>query len=154
VSSPTQQGGGIRLDRLALFLLVIFGIGYAVTDHRTDGQKAADAAEAAAPICKNDWHLCADNADMANYWKEWHHVRFECEWEGNKIAKYGDGPEWPSHSFGAFLTGDDYPKTGIVTVIENQAKFVNAFNAKVRTKVTCTYDLNARKVTNIVAVGH
>jgi hypothetical protein len=48
-----QRQGGIRLDRLGLFLLVIFGIGYAVTDHRTDAQKAADAAEARlADLCE------------------------------------------------------------------------------------------------------
>jgi hypothetical protein len=153
VRSPTQQGG-LRLDRLGLFLLVIFGIGYAVTDHRTDAQKAADAAEAAAPICKNDWHLCKDNEDMVSNWKNWDHVQASCHVEAENSAKYGDGPDIPWGSFKTFLRGDNYPKTGIVTLIENNAKFVNAFNAKVRTKVTCTYDLNAEKVTNIVAVGH
>jgi hypothetical protein len=106
------------------------------------------------PSCKKDWHLCVDNADMANNWDNWSHVQVGCKIAAEKEARYGDGPEWPWLSFSTFLKGDDYPKTGVVTAIENDAKFVNAFNAKVRTKVTCTYDLNANKVTNIVAIGH
>jgi hypothetical protein len=50
--------------------------------------------------------------------------------------------------FGRFYTGDNYLKTGIVVLIERDAQFSNGFGAMVHSTVTCTYDLNRKKVVN------
>ena len=52
-------------------------------------------------------------------------------------------------SFGTFLKGNDYVKTGRVVVIEPDARFQNGFGAMARSRVECTYDLNTDKVLRV-----
>ena len=104
------------------------------------------------PSCKSDWTLCTDNSDMANNWHGWTHVQAACEIAAEKSAKYGT-PEWPWLAFSSFLKGDDYPKTGIVKAMEDEAKFKNMFNASVKSKVICTYNINTETVTDIQVRG-
>jgi hypothetical protein len=53
---------------------------------------------------------------------------------GNEMAKYGT-PEWPWLKFGRFLKGDDFPRTGVISLVEKDAKFSNAFGAMVHVTV-------------------
>jgi hypothetical protein len=67
-------------------LLAMFG-------HKNDGSSSSSAPSAAsvsAPSCKTDWKLCADNSDMANNNAVYERARFECKYEANKLAKYGE----------------------------------------------------------------
>jgi hypothetical protein len=52
-------------------------------------------------------------------------------------------------SFSTFHAGDDYPKTGRIVLIEKDAQFSNAFGAMVHSRVTCTYDLDQKKVVDV-----
>ena len=63
-------------------------------------------------------------------------------------ARYG-APKFAWFSFGSFLPGGDYPRTGIVTATEPDAQFSNGFGAMVHTRVICQYDLNRDIVTHV-----
>jgi transposase-like protein len=49
-----------------------------------------------------------------------------------------------------FPHGDDYVKTGKAVLIEKDAQFQNAFGAMAHSTVMCTYDLNQKKVVDII----
>jgi hypothetical protein len=72
-------------------------------------------------------------------------AQVSCRIEAEKHAKYGT-PKWPFAAFGNYQKGNAYLKTGIATLIEPDAQFSNAFGAMVHSTVTCTYDLNQKKV--------
>lgn len=100
-------------------------------------------------FCSGDWHKCSDNADLVNHYKKISDVQFECSWEAGKQAKYGT-PEWPLERFGTYLIGEDYPKTGTIILIEKDAQFSNGFGAMVHSTARCTYDLNQKKVLDVI----
>jgi hypothetical protein len=104
-----------------------------------------DAGNKANPTCKSDWRLCSDNADLVNNYNEITRAHAYCEIEAKKLAKYGT-PKFPFLSFGTFFKGNNYVKTGVVTLVENDAQFSNAFGAMVHSTVTCRYDLNRKEV--------
>jgi hypothetical protein len=88
-----------------------------------------------------------DNSDLVNNYLPDHDAQIDCELEAQSRARYGD-PKFPSR-FGTFLKGNDYPKTGIAILIENEAQFQNGFGAMVHSTVRCTYDLRAKRVLNV-----
>ncbi|MBR1218374.1 hypothetical protein JQ557_10265 [Bradyrhizobium sp. U87765 SZCCT0131] len=98
--------------------------------------------------CGTNWYSCSDNEQLVNNWSGWSTVQADCKLSANDRAKYGD-PEWPWLAFSTFLKGSDYVKTGKAVAIEPNAKFKNGFNASVRVKVICLYDLKNRRVENI-----
>jgi hypothetical protein len=98
--------------------------------------------------CRENWYSCADNAQLANEWSGWSKVAVSCERSAEDLAKYGD-PEWPWLAFSHFRGGEDYAKTGKVVAIEPDAKFKNGFNASVRVRVVCYYDLKANRVEDV-----
>jgi hypothetical protein len=101
------------------------------------------------PSCISDWRKCSDNADLVNHYNAIGIAQGDCEREANNRARYGS-PKWPSLDyFGSFYTGDRYPKTGIAVLVEKDAQLSNAFGAMVHSTVTCTYDLNQKKVMDI-----
>jgi hypothetical protein len=126
----------------------LFGAGGLALLYLLGGQSTQHVAAGAPQTCVTDWRRCKDNADLVNNYGDMSTIEFECMEKANSMAKYGD-PEWPWSTFGTFLKGDDYPKTGIVTVKEKDVRFTNMFNAKVRTTVRCTFDLNAMKVVSV-----
>jgi hypothetical protein len=99
--------------------------------------------------CKTDWRKCLDNEQLVNNYSDWTMVQVKCKSAANDRAKFGD-PEWPWLPFGTFLTGNSYVTTGIAVAIEKDARFQNGFGAKARSEVTCTYDLRASKVVNVL----
>jgi hypothetical protein len=109
---------------------------------------AEDKARFAALICKSNWRKCNDNSDIANNYKGMLDARVSCRREAGAQAKYGT-PEWPWVSFEAFMTGNDAPETGMIILIENKAKFQNAFGAMAHVLVKCLYSLSAKKVIEI-----
>jgi hypothetical protein len=130
-------------------LLVVGLILYSGVLSSTDKQPraASPAAVPATPSCKSDWTKCTDNSDMANNYGGWFDVKYDCKKQANDLAKYGT-PEWPWLAFSSFYPGTNY-STGIVTVIEPDAKFQNGFSAMVRSRVVCEYDLRAKRVINV-----
>ena len=46
--------------------------------------------------------------------------------------------------------GKTYVESGLVVAIEPDAKFQNTGGTMVRSRVTCTYDLPAQRVVNVV----
>jgi hypothetical protein len=98
--------------------------------------------------CRSDWTKCADNEQLANQYSDWSLVKVRCERAANDKAKYGS-PEWPWIPFGTFHRGNNYITTGIAVAIEPDAQFSNGFGAKVHSRVICTYDLRAKRVTDL-----
>lgn len=101
-----------------------------------------------APSCKTEWRLCKDNSDLANNYREMSKAQVACKIRADDSAKYG-APEWPWLVFSSFLPGADAPKVGILTLIEKDAKFSNAFGAMQRVTVICVYDFVSHTVTDI-----
>ena len=102
-------------------------------------------APPAPPSCKNSLSACADNREIANEWSGYSRLRVRCKTAADEMAKYGD-PEWPWIAFGSFLPGDSAHKTGVITLVEPDARFTNGFNAKARVKIYCKYNRRADKV--------
>jgi hypothetical protein len=69
-----------------------------------------------------------------------------CKQALEQPVKFGD-PEWTWGAFGTFRKGDDYPKTGLVKIIDPDVKIPNGFGAKGHSKVECWYDLNKKSAT-------
>ena len=129
------------------------GANYVYTDNNVPASNnplgnSATPSVQPKPTCKVDWHSCLDNADMVNNYHDWPTVQTRCKSSAKDSAKYGT-PEFPWFSFGSFLRGSDYPKTGIVTTIEPDAQFSNGFGAMVHTRVVCKYDLKSNAVLDV-----
>jgi hypothetical protein len=137
--SPPEQkksnpGCGVVV---VLMLIGIVGL-IAIGSYQEAGNKAN-------PTCKSDWRLCSDNADLINHYDDISSGKAYCEVEAKALAKYGS-PKFPFLPFGSFYRGDAYVRTGVVTFIEKDAQFSNAFGAMVHSTVTCRYDLSQKKV--------
>jgi hypothetical protein len=122
-------------------------------DFKAAQDKSMNAAQYAKyksqkDACKMNWSSCADNEQLVNTWSDWSKVQVACKFAANDLAKYGD-PEWPWLPFGTFMKGSDYIKTGKAIAIEPDAKFKNGFNAPVRSRVTCFYDLRTSRVLDV-----
>ena len=98
--------------------------------------------------CESDWAKCADNTDLVNNYKEWAGVEVDCQDAASKKSEYGT-PKWPWLSFGKFLRGDSYVKSGIAVAIEDDAQFSNSFGAMVHSSVMCRYDLRTNRVLDV-----
>jgi hypothetical protein len=123
-------------------------------DYKAAQAKGMNAAQyanykAQKDACKKSWSSCADNEQLVNEWFDWSKVQVACKVAANDRAKFGD-PEWPWLSFSTFLKGNDYIKMGRAVAIEPDAKFKNGFNASVRSRVTCFYDLKADRVQEVM----
>jgi hypothetical protein len=105
-------------------------------------------------LCRSDWTKCADNEQLVNSYSDWSLVKVRCKRAANDSAKYGN-PDWPWFSFGTFYKENNYVTSGIAVAIEPDAQFSNGFGAMVHSKVICTYDLRAKRVTNVaVSAAH
>jgi len=113
-----------------------------------DGGSKNEAPVSVANSCKADWTKCADNADMANTYKDWFSAKYGCKNAASKLARFGT-PEWPWLYFGTFLKGNDYATKGIAVLFEDGAKFQNGFGAMAHVEVRCEYDLRAKKVIDV-----
>ena len=99
--------------------------------------------------CKSDWRACSDNADLVNNYGKIVDSQVACKSEAQGRAKFGT-PKFPFlFFFGKFYKGDEYVKTGVIKLIEDDAQFSNVFGAMVHSTVTCTYDLDQEKVVDI-----
>jgi hypothetical protein len=98
--------------------------------------------------CSGDWRKCSDNKDLVNNYQGIVDAQSDCSAQAGKLAKYGT-PQWPSGPFNTFHVGDDYPKTGIAVLIEQDAQFSNVFGAMVHSTAKCTYDLDQKKVLDV-----
>lgn len=99
--------------------------------------------------CESDWTKCADNAEIVHSYKGCLDVQVACRIAAIEAAKHGT-PTWPFVPFQSFNEGKTYVESGLVVAIEPDAKFQNASGTLVRSRVTCTYDLRAQRVVNVV----
>jgi hypothetical protein len=144
---PKKAGGtgGFLLFCLGIIALIaIFG-----SISKDNKNASNDDKAAATPVtCVNDFHKCTDNADLVNHYNGISHAQVGCENEAERLAKYGT-PKWPWFAFSSFMGGDAYPKTGIISLLEKDSQFSNAFGAMVHSHVLCKYDLTQKKVLDL-----
>lgn len=139
-ASPKKSGcGGAAVIGVIVVVAVLIGIGSNSNDKTTPQQAS----------CASNWHLCTDNADIANHYSDYSSAKASCQIEAEKLAKYGS-PKWPWVAFGHFYNDGSAAKSGIITLIEPDAQFQNGFGAMAHSTVTCTYNLNTKIVTNVV----
>jgi hypothetical protein len=133
-----------RLGWLVLILVAVGLVGLALSsgDH-TAKPTAQDES------CRYDWTKCVDNEQLVNHYSDWSHVQVECKHAPNDRAKYGN-PDWPWVAFGTFYGGNNYVTSGVAIAVEPDAQFSNGFGGMVRSRVTCTYDLRAKRVTDVL----
>jgi hypothetical protein len=99
--------------------------------------------------CESDWTKSADDAEIVRSYKGWLDVQVACRIAAIETARHG-APTWPFVPFQSFNEGKTYVESGLVVAIEPDAKFQNAGGTMVRSRVTCTYDLRAQRVVNVV----
>ena len=132
--------GGLLAISLIVIVFVVF------VNHTNQPGSTTPAQD---DPCRSDWTKCADNAQLVNHYSDWSHVQVECKHAANDGAKYGN-PDWPWAAFGSFYKGNNYISSGIAVAVEPDAQFSNGFGAMVHSRVTCTYDLRAKRVTDVV----
>ena len=96
-------------------------------------------------FCKNDWKKCVDNGMLINNYSGMSDVKSYCKVEANSRAQYGS-PEWGWSNFGTYFVGNNYVKTGIIKIQDNNVKFQNGFGAMKKSRVTCEFDLKSNSV--------
>jgi ssDNA-binding Zn-finger/Zn-ribbon topoisomerase 1 len=131
-----------RLGVIIIFLVIIGAIASVNSGNQTAKTTTQE------DLCRSDWTKCADNEQLVNRYSDWSHVKVECKQAANDRAKYGN-PDWPWLPFGSFYKGNNYITSGVVVAVEPDAQFSNGFGGMVHSRVTCTYDLRAKRVTNV-----
>jgi len=117
-------------------------------EEQSASQPAASAQTILDATCRLNWRHCADNTQMVNTYSHWRKVRSECRSVAAQLMRHGE-PNFPWFAFRSFLQGDDYPRAGIVTVIEPRAQFRNGLGAVVNGRVMCRYDLRSSQVLDV-----
>ena len=118
--------------------------------------KPPTAAPPPTPTCKNDYRLCADNADVMNNYNRIDWARSQCVSELENHAKYGK-PEFKSIpipgardysiAFLMYDKGNDFPSTGVVKMSDNTVRVPNIHGAKELSTVVCWYNFISEKAT-------
>lgn len=113
------------------------------------GRKANDVAVSTKvyeEACKRSWQACEDNGDYVDI----HGGTSKEVWCEDEAEKRARGKvEWPSFSFGSYLTGDSIHEDGTITIIENDALFQNGFGAMMRMRVECTVDVRSKEIVGL-----
>jgi hypothetical protein len=110
-------------------------------------RKAREAAEAKS--CKMKWQACTDNTDLVDNYKTLDDAKDDCKHTANNLAKYGD-PKWERWIFSKYRGGNDAPRTGIITLADDEVRFQNAFGTYGKSQVICEYSLSEKKVVNVI----
>lgn len=140
------SGGGLGCGGV---FAIIIGLGalLAFIGNNSKPDATHTAAAVSSPnTCKEKWSLCADNADFINNYSKTFDAQYACKELTNRRVRFGD-PEWSWTPFGKFRRGDDFPKTGIVKLIDDDVKIQNAFGTKLHGFVECWYDFNSKTAT-------
>jgi TPR repeat protein len=100
--------------------------------------------------CRKDWRNCVDN-EMFVDGSPWEHTnaKVACKRAVSNAATHGE-PEFNWVAFGSYYKGDDYIKTGIVKLTDDEVMMFNGFGGKSKTSITCRYDINSKTVLGIV----
>ena len=108
----------------------------------SEGGKIQDA-EKTNPTCVSDYTKCSDNKEVIerHHSKDGVSLSVECKMKAQDSAKYG--AELPWVSFGSYFLGSSYKNTGTAILIENDARFKNAFGAAEAVIAKCFYDLKS-----------
>jgi hypothetical protein len=133
---------------LLAILFVLITVAVIVNHANEPGSTKSAKDDAKDDSCRSEWIKCADNEQLVNQYSDWSLVQVRCERAATDQARYGS-PDWPWLPFGTFHKGTNYVTTGIAVAIEPDAQFSNGFGAKVHSRVTCTYDLRAKRVTDV-----
>jgi predicted nucleic acid-binding Zn ribbon protein len=138
-----------RLGGLLAILLIVIAVAVVLNLANQPGSTTNVQNDS----CRSDWTKCADNEQLVNQYSDWSLVQVRCKRAANDRAKYGS-PDWPWLAFGSFYKGNNYVTAGIAVAIEPDAQFSNGFGAMVHSRVTCTYDLRANRVTDVQISPH
>jgi hypothetical protein len=156
VVNPTSRAGaGSILGLLVAIGLLIWFFSPTTSTPSSSANSPAQHGAAEndpAALCRADWRKCGSNAEMANTWGGWSHVKSRCKNAATSSARFGE-PKWPWFAFGSFYTGSSY-LSGKATVIESDAQFQNGFGANQHVQVVCSYDLNLDTVTDVSVTPH
>src|SRR6476660_985664 len=90
------------------------------------------------PTCATNWKACGDNSDLVANSPVWTRTQIACRRAANESARYG-APKWGWAVFSKFLRGDDYPRTGRFTAVDEDVRFQNGFGVYGRTRVVCVF---------------
>jgi hypothetical protein len=133
--------------RLALFVVPATVACVAIPAGAFGEGKAAEQ-----PSCRKDWEKCFDNGELINSYVRGEAGRdaiIQCRDLADRQSKHG-APDWPWFDrFGRYRAGRDFPKTGVITIVDRQVIFLDAYGSQARISVTCQYDLRSRQVQNM-----
>jgi hypothetical protein len=143
-----QQEEWWRLLRRSIGTVLLLLLGFGVLLGGKEWFSASSVPS--VPSCKTDWTRCTDNADLVNNYSKMIDAKIDCQIAANKLATYGT-PVWgyAIGIFGKFLRGSDFPRTGIVRLVDDDVQFSNAFGATQHYMVSCKYDLGKKRVLDV-----
>lgn len=145
ISAASGTGGLGRGGALAVIIVGVI-VYLAFKGGKQDGGTNIAADVTAQNTCKENWSICADNADFINNYSKMFDAKYACKIATNKRARFGD-PEWSWVPFGKFRKGNDFPKTGVVKLVDDDVRIPNMFGAKLHGFVECWYDFKSESAT-------
>ena len=114
---------------------------------------AASLPTSAAPPssgCSTDWHQCKNDVDLFQNFQGISDIQAACK-AGVESATKSE-IRWPSPYF-SYFRGSEATKTtvesGVVFLIEPNVQYPNELGAMLYSTITCSYDLNQRKVVGL-----
>jgi hypothetical protein len=124
-------------------------------EHKDVGD-GGDRVDKTSNLCQKNWEKCADNADLINNFVDNNlsvksDIMNDCTNGAEKLTKYGT-PKWSWIKFGKFKSGDDFPKTGVIFIVDDEAMFQNEFGAYKHVMVNCEYDLRNSQLLNVEVI--
>lgn len=142
INSPALAGAKSGRSRRWLWILPLLVIAMLIVLQHKGGTTNESAT------CVNDFRKCTDNADVVNNNLDAKYAGGLCRSEVDDHVKYGS-PKWPWVKFGKFHTGNDFPRTGEIWIIDDEVQIQNMYGAMARTTVQCKFDLASKKVIEI-----
>jgi hypothetical protein len=90
--------------------------------------------------CRQSWNKCKNNADIINFNTAMDaEMKLKCKWAAEKQSKYEI--DWGWGKFGFYNSGDTALTNGTIILVDDTAKYKNAFGGEVKTKTSCLFNL-------------
>jgi hypothetical protein len=105
-----------------------------------------------ARTCAIDWRRCKNNLDLMEHYAGRAAAQAACVVAANKAATRGE-VKLPLQPFVKFHGGVHYVQSGVVTLIETDARYSDEQGQMLPKTVTCEFDLAHHKVTDLMIIA-
>lgn len=104
--------------------------------------------------CKYNFKDCVDNKQLMDTYEKIINAKSQCKRSVNDNVRFGEA-KWSWGFFNRYvLTGDQYPKTGIIEMADFDVQIQNKYGAMEKSQVSCRYDLKSQQVLEVSINGN